>query len=97
MLEVREFDAANYINDPLDAAEFLNAAIEEGGLAELPRALGTVARALGMTDIARKAGLGRESLYKALGETGNPTISTLEKVIKACGFEVHVSFTPAME
>ena len=93
MLEVKKFDAAEVIEDAEDVVAFLNAAVEDGGISELPRALGTVARSKGMSDVAARSGLGRESLYKALSGSGNPTVDTLARVIEACGLEVHLTFT----
>lgn len=64
------------------------AALEEGDAAEIRRALNTVARSLGMTTVAEEAGLGRESLYKALGENGNPEFLTVLKLMKAMGLKL---------
>lgn len=59
--------------------------------AAVARAIGTVARARGMTEIARSTGLGRESLYRALGSEGNPELATLLKVMKALGLGLRVT------
>ena len=72
---------------------FLNAAVEDGGISELPRALGTVAHSKGMADVATRSGIRRESLYKALSASANPTVDTLASLIEACGLEVHLSFS----
>lgn len=64
------------------------AALEEGDASEIRRALNTVARSLGMMAIAEEAGLGRESLYKALGENGNPEFATVLKLMKAMGLKL---------
>ena len=70
-------------------AAYLEAALEESDPALVAAALGDIARAKGMTDIAREAGLGRESLYKALSPEGNPEFSTVLKIVKALGLRLH--------
>lgn len=70
--EVPRFDAADYLGTREARADYMAAALEEGNAVGIRRALNTVARSLGMTAIAEEAGLGRESLYKALSDTGNP-------------------------
>jgi len=70
--KTRTWDAAEYLETPQDMAAYLEAALEEGDPALFAAALGDVARAKGMSQIAREAGLGRESLYKALRAEGNP-------------------------
>jgi len=71
---------------------WIEAAIEEsdGDAAFIARALGDIARAKGMAELARETGLGRESLYKALSAEGNPQLSTVLKVAKALGLQLHV-------
>ncbi|UXN62133.1 addiction module antidote protein [Phyllobacterium zundukense] len=72
-----------------DAIEvFLTDAFETGDAAYIARALGVVARAKGMTKIARKTGLAREQLYRSLSENGNPTLETTMAVMKAIGFQI---------
>ena len=70
-------------------ALYLQAALEEGDPGLVAAALGDIARAKGMSQIARETGLGRESLYKALSPEGNPEFSTVLKVIKALGLQLH--------
>ena len=82
------FDASDYLDSPDARADYMAAALEEGDAAEIWRALGTVARSLGMTAVAEQAGLGRESLYKARGETGNPEFATVLKLMKAMGLKL---------
>jgi probable addiction module antidote protein len=72
-------------------AACLDAALEEGDPALVAAALGDIARAKGMTDIARQTGLGRESLYKALSPEGNPEFITVLKVIRALGLRLRAS------
>ena len=82
------FEAADYLDSPEARADYMAAALEEGDGAEIRRALNTVARSLGMTTVAEEAGLGRESLYKALGENGNPEFLTVLKLMKAMGLKL---------
>jgi probable addiction module antidote protein len=73
-------------------AAYLDAWLEEAAedIAGIARALGDIARAKGMTQVARDAGLSRESLYRALSADGNPSLATVLKVIKALGLQLHV-------
>lgn len=92
MTEFTDFDVADYLKTPKDMAEYLEASFEEDssdGL--LIRSALNIARAQGMTQIARDAGLGRESLYKALSATGNPEFATIMKVMKASGLKLHAT------
>ncbi|MBW8356858.1 MAG: putative addiction module antidote protein [Pseudomonas sp.] len=90
---VTRFDAAEYLKTPEDMVAYLDACFEEdAGDGKLIRAaLNDIARARGMTQVARDTGLGRESLYKALGSQGNPEFATIIKVMKALGLKLHVS------
>ena len=72
-------------------AAYLEAALEDGDPKVIAVALGDIARAKGMSQIARDAGLGRESLYKALSAGGNPELGTILKVISALGLQLHAS------
>jgi probable addiction module antidote protein len=72
---------------------YIEAALEDGDAAVIAAALGDVARARGMSDVARKAGLGRESLYKALSPGGNPEFSTVLRVLKALGLRLRAART----
>lgn len=87
------FDAAEFLKTPEEMAASLDACFEEdaGDGVLIRAALNDIARAKGMTQIARDAGLGRESLYKALGSTGNPEFATIMKVVKALGLRLHAS------
>ena len=80
------------LNDE-DAALYLDACLEEAGddAAFIAKALGNIARARGMTQLARETGMCRESLYKALSGDGNPSFATVLKVIKALGVQLHAS------
>ena len=79
------FDAAKYLTDDEAIAEYMNAVLETGDSGLLLRALGDVARARGMALVAKEAGLGRESLYKALAPGSKPRFDTVVKVARALG------------
>jgi probable addiction module antidote protein len=86
------YDTAEYLKTDEDMAHYLEACFEEAGddAAFIAKALGNIARARGMTQLARDTGLAREGLYKALSENGNPEFATVMKVIKALGLKLHV-------
>lgn len=85
------YDVSEQLRTPEEMAAYLDAWLEEApeDAAGIARALGDIARATGMTQVARDAGLSRESLYKALGANGNPTFATVLKVAKALGVRFH--------
>lgn len=85
MVATTRFDAAEYLDTPERQAAYITAALETGDLSFVRDALGLVARARGMTEIAKSAELNRESLYKALGESGNPELGTVLRVLQAMG------------
>ncbi|NHW99647.1 addiction module antidote protein [Pseudomonas koreensis] len=87
------WDSAEYLKTEEDMANYLDASMEEAGddPAFIAKALGTIARARGMTQVARDAGLSRESLYRALSGEGNPEFGTILKVVKALGLKLHAS------
>ncbi len=74
---------------------YLEAALQEGDAALVAAALGDIAKAKGMSQLARETGLGRESLYKSLSAEGNPEFDTIMKVINSLGLQLHAS--PAAE
>jgi probable addiction module antidote protein len=84
------WDPADHLKTEEDMAEYLEAALEEGDSALIAAVLGDIARAKGMSQVARESGLGRESLYKALSPNGNPEFATILKVIAALGLQLHV-------
>ncbi len=84
------FDAANHLDSEETIAEYLTAIMEEDDPDLLLAAIGDVAKARGMAQIARDAGLGRESLYKALQPGAKPRFDTVMKVMKAPGVRLHV-------
>lgn len=85
------WDPADNLKTEEDMVAYLEAALEEGDPGLVAAALGDIARAKGMTQVARDAGLGRESLYKALSPTGNPEFGTILKVVSALGLQLHAS------
>ncbi len=87
----RPWDVADYLAGDDDMVAYLEAALEEGDARLVAAALGDIARARGMTDIARRTGLGRESLYKALSPDGNPELATVLKVLGALGLRLHAT------
>ena len=89
------WDSAAYLKTDQDIAYYLEAVFEDGDPALITHALGVIARAKGMTQIAHAAGLGRESLYKALSPEGNPELSTVLKVVQALGLKLSVTPPPA--
>ena len=90
-LKPPRWDSAEYLKTDEDMAAYLEACMEEAGddPAFIAQALGTIARAKGMTQLARDTGLARESLYKALSAEGNPEFATIWKVIRALGIRLH--------
>lgn len=89
-IKTRPFDAANYLNDEEDVAAYLAVVMEEGDPALLAGALGDIARARGMTQLAKDTGLSRESLYRSLSGERAPSSDTLFKVLKAMGLQLSV-------
>ena len=85
------WDPADHLQTDEDMAAYLEAALEEGDPALVAAALGDIARAKGMAQVARDAGLGRESLYKALSPAGNPEFATILKVVAALGLQLHAT------
>lgn len=90
-LETSPYDSADYLNTPEDIAAYLEAAFEDGDAAVITHALGVVARAEGMTEVAKQAGLTRASLYKALSADGRPEFATVLKVVQALGLKMTVA------
>jgi len=86
-IKLRKWDSAEHLKTEEDMAMYLQACMEEAGddAAFIAKALGTIARARGMSQLARDTGLGRESLYKALSGEGNPSFGTILKVMRALG------------
>nr|WP_304314042.1 addiction module antidote protein [Bifidobacterium catenulatum] len=95
MVSISNFDASEYIENEEDAIAYLNAAAETGDPALLQAAIGDIAKARGMGQIAEEAGVGRESLYKSLNKEGNPSFRTIVKVVDALGGRLVIEPVPA--
>jgi len=90
-IQIKPFDAAEYLDSEEAIAEYLTACMEEGGPELFLSALGDAAKARGMARIAEESGLGRESLYKALSPGAHPRYETVSKVVRAMGLRLTVS------
>jgi len=92
-MKTTRYDVAEHLRTPEEMAAYLEACFEEseGDASFIAKALGDIARAKGMTQVARDAGLSRESLYKALSGERTPSFDTILKVIKALGIELHAA------
>ena len=87
----KPYRAADYLQSPEEAAEYLNAAIENGQPAVMLKALRNVAdSAGGMSHLSRETGLTRESLYKALSGNGNPRLSSLDAILRVMGLQLNI-------
>jgi len=94
-VKLRQWDSAEHLQTAADIVAYLDACLEEAGddPAFIAHALGNIARARGMSQVARDTGLARESLYKALSGEGNPEFGTILKVMKALGLRLHAAAT----
>jgi len=88
MAKAKAFDAADYLDSPDMIAAYLNEAFESEDPALIAKAIGAVARAQGMTDVAEKTGLSRENLYRSLGGDAKPEFATVLKVLHALGIDL---------
>lgn len=88
---LNRWDASEYLETTEDMLAYLDEAARSGDPALLQAALGDIAKARGMAEVARSAGVGRESLYKSLRATGNPSFQTIAKVIDALGGQLSVT------
>ncbi|NGZ84284.1 putative addiction module antidote protein [Duganella sp. SAP-35] len=97
VLKLKKWDSAEHLQTKEDIALYFDACLEEAGddIAFIAKALGNIARAHGMTQLAIDTGLGRESLYKALSADGNPSFATILKVTRALGLRFHVEVAAA--
>jgi probable addiction module antidote protein len=86
-----QWDVADHLETAADIAAYLEAAFEDGDPALISHALGAVARARGMSEIAQRTGMGRQSLYKALSANGHPEFSTVLNVVRALGLKLTVT------
>ena len=96
-LELRDFDPSRHLDNDESIRIFLEDILESGDPKVIAGGLGDVARAKGMTELAAKAGLSRESLYRALSEDGNPRLDTLMKVLGALGVKLTLAPVDAAE
>jgi probable addiction module antidote protein len=90
-IETTPFDAAGHLRTPEEQAIFLADALETGDAGFIAHALGILARARGMTEVARGAGVTREALYRSLGQEGDPRLTTLLGVMRALGLKLSVT------
>ncbi len=90
-METSKFDIADYLDSNEMIAEYLNEVLKEGNDTEIVTAIGHIAKAIGMTKIAEETGMSRPSLYKALSEGSKPQFSTIMKVLKAVGGQIHIN------
>ena len=88
--DLPEFDMAEHLDSEEAIVQYLSIVLEENDPAELAQALGTIARARGMTEVARSSGLSREALYKALRPTAQPRMETIMRVVNALGLRLSV-------
>lgn len=88
--EFTDYDTSEYLEDEQDAIAYLNAVAEYGDPKLMQVAIGNVAKARGMGQIAKEAGVGRESLYKSLSHDGNPSFATILKVVHALGGRISI-------
>lgn len=88
--KTKVFDPAKYLKSEEEIIAYLDAAMSDNDPAHIARALGDVARSEGMTEISRRTGLGRQALYTALSEQGNPTLETVTSIIASLGLRLSV-------
>ena len=91
MKNITAFDAADYLDNDLVISEYLNAALEDENPNVFLQAIADVAKARGMTKLAKDTGLGRESLYKALAPGAKPRYDTVIRLVRALGVELHTA------
>lgn len=95
-IKLARYDSAEYLKDDEAIIAYLQEALETGEPAMVSHALGVVARARGMAQIAREAGVSRENLYRALSDEGNPELGTVMKVMNALGMKLSAAPLKAM-
>ena len=89
-LKLKKWDVTERMDNEEYISEYLKAAFESGDIPEITRALGDVARARNITDLAVKMGISRQGLYKTLSENGNPEFATIQKLITALGLQMSI-------
>ncbi|MEP7455052.1 addiction module antidote protein [Phyllobacterium sp. SB3] len=96
-MKVSPYDTAEHLDSEEMIEEYLMAVCEDGTASEIARALGSIAKARGVADLARKTGLTRQTLYKALSGQGNPELATISKVADALGLRLTLVRAPKNE
>lgn len=91
MKNIAAFDAADYLDNDIVISEYLNAALEDENPNVFLQAIADVAKARGMSKLAKDTGLGRESLYKALAPGAKPRYDTIIRLVRALGVELHTT------
>ena len=89
-IKLKKWDVTEHMDNEKYISEYLKAAFENGDILEITRALGDVARARNMTELAEKMGISRQGLYKTLSENGNPEFATIQKLITALGLQMSI-------
>ena len=89
MIETRPYDVQNYLATPEDRAAYLEAALEDGDTEVIATALGEIARAIGVGELARQSGVSRETIYKGFAPGGNPTLAAVAEVRQSAGLAAH--------
>jgi probable addiction module antidote protein len=90
VVTVSRWDTAEFLDSQEDIDAYLQVAFMSGDARQITKALGNVARAMGMMDIAKKTGLTREHLYTSLSENGNPTLQTLTTIVNTLGYQLSI-------
>lgn len=90
-METSKFNIADYLDSKEMIAEYLNTVLEEGDNSDVINAIGHIAKAIGMTKIAKETGLSRSSLYKALSDGSKPQFATIMKILRAIGGQIQVN------
>jgi len=93
-IEITAFDSADYLNNAEAIAAYLDAYLEDCSPEELRRALDTVARSHGVSDLSKRSGVTRAGIYKALGQDGNPSFETIRSILAAMGLRLTVEPVP---
>lgn len=88
---LRPFDVSSYLDSDEAIAEYLSSVLEDGDNDEIIRAIGHIAKAKGMSQIAKDTGLGRESLYKTFAPGSKPRFDTIAKIVQSLGFHLQIS------
>lgn len=90
-IELATYDVAEHLDSEEEIRLYLEAAFEDGDTKVITNAIGNVARARGMTEVAKSAGISRAGLYRALGEQGNPSLETLSAILHSFGMRLTVA------